>query len=59
MPLPGSDREKTLLQEINKPQAREVNESEAQFLQEIKEPFDENALTETKKKRTRRNSRSK
>lgn len=58
MPLPNSKREKILLQEINDQNIEASPQPSAEFLQEIKEPFDENALTETKKKKTKRNSRS-
>lgn len=51
MPLPGSprDRKRAFLQEIN-----EVQGSNPEFLQEIKEPVHEEVLSEQPKKRSRK-----
>jgi len=51
MPLPGSprDRKRAFLQEIN-----EVQGSNPEFLQEIKEPVHEETLSEQPKKRSAR-----
>jgi hypothetical protein len=56
MPLPGSEREKKLLQEINTPVVEEV--SQPQFLQEIKEPTHEELIVEETPKRTRRTKKN-
>jgi hypothetical protein len=56
MPLPGSEREKKLLQEIKEPVVEEV--SHPQFLQEIKEPNHEELIVEEKPKRRRRSKKN-
>lgn len=58
MPLPGSDREKRFLDEVNKKKAVNVGETvsgdvPAVFLQEIKEPTHEEVIVEQPKKRRR------
>ena len=52
MPLPGSKREKKLLQEIAEPVTQPT--PAPQFLQEIKEPTHEDTLVEEKTTRTTR-----
>lgn len=58
MPLPGSEREKRLLQEINKPVPVVEEVSQPQFLQEIKEPNHEELIVEETPKRRRRSKKS-
>lgn len=56
MPLPGSQREKRMLQEIVEPDVQIPQEPE--FLQEINEPTHEEILVEEKpKRRSRRKSK--
>jgi hypothetical protein len=53
MPIPGSDREKKFLSEINE-------KTKPQFLQEIKEPtHDEEELVEEKPKKKRKKAKKK
>jgi hypothetical protein len=54
MPLPGSHREKKVLQEIVEPEVQlEEVQAEPSFLQEIKEPTHEEVLVEQPKRRRR------
>jgi hypothetical protein len=53
MALPGSERHKKLLQEIN----TGVEEQKPEFLQEIKLPEHEETLDEQPKKRARRSKK--
>ena len=57
MPLPGSPREKKLLQEIAEPVVEKAPEPQAEFLQEIKEPVHEETLVEQPKRRRRSKKR--
>jgi hypothetical protein len=52
MPLPGSHREKQMLQEIVEAEPQTA-ENPAVFLQEIKEPTHEETLVEQPKRRRR------
>jgi hypothetical protein len=58
MPLPGSHREKKVLQEIVEPVVEQAPEPQAEFLQEIKEPTHEEVFVEEKPKRRRRSKKS-
>jgi hypothetical protein len=57
MPLPGSHREKQVLQEIVEPVVETTPEPQAEFLQEIKEPTHEETLVEQPKRRRRSKKR--
>lgn len=62
MPLPGSHREKKMIQEIVEPEKQSVVEGmfdaepmvAPEFLQEIKEPIHEETLVEEKPKRRKK-----
>jgi len=54
MPLPGSHRDKKLIQEIVEPELQEEVQPEPEFLQEIKEPVHEEVLVEEKPKRRKK-----
>jgi len=56
MPLPGSHREKKLLQEIQEPIVESAPQPE--FLQEIKQPTHEEVLVEEEKPKRRRARKS-
>jgi hypothetical protein len=60
MPLPGSHREKKVLQEIVEPevQVEEQEPAPAVFLQEINEPAHEEVIVEEKPKRRRRSKKN-
>lgn len=59
MPLPGSHREKKILQEINTPVEEIVEEvAQPEFLQEIKEPEHEEVIVEEAPKRSKRTKKS-
>jgi len=53
MPLPGSHRDKKLIQEIVEPELQEEVQ-QPEFLQEIKEPVHEEVLVEEKPKRRKK-----